>query len=87
MNNNTEVVFDNIEQCILKEIKDAHYAIFVSVAWFTNKKLFEALLEKAGAVYKVRDPEEDEEVPVLLNNSNFFFLSKKPWSLETVLSP
>lgn len=32
----------------------------------------EALLEKAGAVYKVRDPEEDEEVPVLLNNSNFF---------------
>lgn len=47
MNNNTEVVFDNIEQCILKEIKDAHYAIFVSVAWFTNKKLFNALLEKA----------------------------------------
>ena len=47
MNNNTEVVFDNIEQRILKEIKDAHYAIFVSVAWFTNKKLFQALLEKA----------------------------------------
>ena len=45
--NNTEVVFDNIEQRILKEIKDAHYAIFVSVAWFTNKRLFEALLEKA----------------------------------------
>lgn len=36
MDNNTEVVFDNIEQRILKEIKDAHYAIFVSVAWFTN---------------------------------------------------
>ena len=47
MNNNTEVVFDNIEQRILKEIKDAHYAIFVSVAWFTNKRLFQALLEKA----------------------------------------
>lgn len=46
MDNNTEVVFDNIEQRILKEIKDAHYAIFVSVAWFTNKKLFSALLEK-----------------------------------------
>lgn len=37
----------NIEQRILQEIKDAHYAIFVSVAWFTNKKLFQALLEKA----------------------------------------
>lgn len=47
MANNTEVVFENIEQCILKEIGDAHYAIFVSVAWFTNKKLFNALLEKA----------------------------------------
>lgn len=47
MNNNTEVVFENIEQRILKEIKEAHYAIFVSVAWFTNKQLFQALLEKA----------------------------------------
>lgn len=47
MNNNTEVVFDNIEERILKEIKEAHYSIFVSVAWFTNKKLFNALLEKA----------------------------------------
>lgn len=47
MSNNTEVIFDNIEQRILKEIEDAHYAIFVSVAWFTNKKLFNALLEKA----------------------------------------
>lgn len=47
MENNTEVIFDNIEQRILNEIKEAHYAIFVSVAWFTNKKLFQALLEKA----------------------------------------
>lgn len=47
MNNNTEVIFENIEQRILKEIEDAHYAIFVSVAWFTNQKLFNALLEKA----------------------------------------
>ena len=47
MNNNTEVIFENIEQRIIQEINDAHYAIFVSVAWFTNKKLFNALLEKA----------------------------------------
>lgn len=45
--NNTEVVFENIEQRLLKEIEEAHYAIFVSVAWFTNKRLFKALLEKA----------------------------------------
>ena len=47
MTNNTEVIFENIEQRIIKEIEDAHYAIFVSVAWFTNRKLFNALLEKA----------------------------------------
>lgn len=47
MANNTEVIFEDIEQRILKEIEEAHYAIFVSVAWFTNKKLFNALLEKA----------------------------------------
>lgn len=47
MANNTEVIFEDIEQRIIREIKDAHYAIFVSVAWFTNKKLFNALLEKA----------------------------------------
>ena len=47
MGNNTDAVFENIEQRILKEIENAHYAIFVSVAWFTNKKLFNALLEKA----------------------------------------
>ena len=47
MGNNTEVVFEDIEQRILNEIGNAHYAIFVSVAWFTNKKLFNALLEKA----------------------------------------
>ena len=45
--NNTEVIFENIEQRIVTEIENAHYAIFVSVAWFTNKKLFNALLEKA----------------------------------------
>ena len=47
MNNNTEVVFVNIEERIIEEIKEARYSIFVSVAWFTNKKLFGALLEKA----------------------------------------
>jgi hypothetical protein len=47
MANNTEVIFEDIEQRIIKEINNAHYAIFVSVAWFTNKKLFNALLEKA----------------------------------------
>ena len=47
MANNTEVIFENIEQRILKEISEARYAIFVSVAWFTNKRLFNALLEQA----------------------------------------
>ena len=47
MANKPEAIFEDIEQRIVKEIESAHYAIFVSVAWFTNKKLFNALLEKA----------------------------------------
>lgn len=39
MENNTEVVFNNIEQRILKEIKEAHYAIFVSVRWIGEKHM------------------------------------------------
>ena len=40
MNNNTEVVFENIEARILNFFKNAHYSIFVSVALFTNDYLF-----------------------------------------------
>jgi hypothetical protein len=42
-----EAVFENIADRIEQEIKGAQHSIFIAVAWFTNKNIFEALLEKA----------------------------------------
>lgn len=43
----TEAVFENIAERILKEIDKAQKSIFIAVAWFTNKNLFNLLLEKS----------------------------------------
>ena len=42
----TEAVFENIADRILLEIKNAQKSIFIAVAWFTNKNIFNALLKK-----------------------------------------
>ena len=43
----TEAVFEDIAIRIQSEIKKAQKSIFIAVAWFTNKDLFNELLEKA----------------------------------------
>ena len=43
----TEAVFENIAERIQKEISKAQSSIFVAVAWFTNKRLFNELVNKA----------------------------------------
>ena len=43
----SEAVFDNIAERIFLEINKAQKSIFIAVAWFTNKNLFDELLEKA----------------------------------------
>ena len=43
----TEAVFENIAERIHDEISKAHKSIFIAVAWFTNKKLFDDLVLKA----------------------------------------
>ena len=47
---------------------------FYLEGWIPGRYVDQAqnLLDGMGAICKVRDPEEGEEVPVLLNNSNFF---------------
>jgi hypothetical protein len=44
----TEAVFDNIAERILQEINAAQKSVFIAVAWFTNKNLFNTLLKKAN---------------------------------------
>ena len=43
----TEAIFENIADRIQKEISSAQKSIFIAIAWFTNRNLFEALLERA----------------------------------------
>ena len=43
----SEAVFDNIAERIFLEINKAQKSIFIAVAWFTNKNLFDELLKKA----------------------------------------
>ena len=43
----TEAVFENIAERIQSEISKAQKSIFIAVAWFTNKNLFNSLVEKA----------------------------------------
>jgi hypothetical protein len=43
----TEAVFENIAERILEEITKANKSIYIAVAWFTNKNLFNELVNKA----------------------------------------
>ncbi|MGB4654383.1 MAG: phospholipase D-like domain-containing protein [Bacteroidales bacterium] len=43
----TEAVFENIAERIRHEIGKAQKSIFIAVAWFTNKNIFNELLNKA----------------------------------------
>jgi hypothetical protein len=43
----TEAVFENIADRIQTEIRNAQKSIFIAVAWFTNKNLFNELVLKA----------------------------------------
>jgi hypothetical protein len=43
----TEAVFENIAERIEQEISSAQKSIFIAVAWFTNKNIFNKLVQKA----------------------------------------
>ncbi len=43
----TEAVFENIAERIVSEIDKAHHSIFIAVAWFTNRYIFNGLERKA----------------------------------------
>ncbi len=45
----TEAIFENIAERIQSEISNAQKSIFIAVAWFTNKELFDELVNKANS--------------------------------------
>lgn len=49
----TEAVFENIAERIQQEINKAQKSIFIAVAWFTNKNLYNELVNKAKSGCRV----------------------------------
>ncbi|MBE7686044.1 DUF1669 domain-containing protein [Tenacibaculum piscium] len=43
----TEAVFENIAERIAEELQKAEKTIYIAIAWFTNKELFDILKTKA----------------------------------------
>lgn len=42
-----DVKFEDIQESILKEINSARFLIWIAIAWFTDKKIFDALVKKS----------------------------------------
>ncbi|WP_291107262.1 phospholipase D-like domain-containing protein [Flavobacterium sp. UBA6195] len=71
----TEAVFENIANRIIEEIENANHSIYIAVAWFTNKNIFDKLFEKANKNCKIQLIISNDEI----NNSskiNFELLKK-----------
>lgn len=62
-----EIHFTDIEQQILDEIDSAKYTIWIAMAWFTNRKFYDALCKKkqAGVNIQIRldDNAKNESTP------------------------
>lgn len=65
----TEAVFEGIADRIQLEIRKAKNSIYIAVAWFTNKDLFDALLCKAKEGCKVHLIISNDQI----NNSQIIF--------------
>lgn len=74
------VVFDKIEDEIIQAIRSAKYLIWIDVAWFTNEKLYNELLERAKDGVYVRIIVSDEEI-------NAQMISKLKNSFDVVIVP
>ncbi len=67
-----EIHFDDIQNQILEEIRKAKYTIWVAMAWFTNKTLYEALVERKKCGVNVQividDNDKNTDVPFRLED-------------------
>lgn len=72
MNNISEAVFENIAWRIQQEVKQAQKSIFIAVAWFTNRDLFNELVERAKAGCTIA---------VLISNDNINSNSQNEFSV------
>lgn len=55
-----DVVFDEIKDTIIQGIREAKYTIWIVVAWFTDKEIFEELILRQNAGIDIRVITSDE---------------------------
>lgn len=67
-----EIHFDDIQNQIIDEIREAKYTIWVAMAWFTNQVLFDELLKKKRQGVNVQVVIDDNDIN-----------RKAPFTLET----
>ncbi|ELC8455654.1 phospholipase D-like domain-containing protein [Clostridium perfringens] len=57
-----EIKFEDIEKMIIDEIDKAKYIIHIAMAWFTNKKIYNALLAKKNQGVTIKLVVLDDEI-------------------------
>lgn len=67
-----EYFFENYESITINELKKAKYTIWIAMAWFTNKKIYDVLLDKKSEGVNVQIIIDDNE-----NNRKPKFLLEK----------
>lgn len=67
-----EILFDDIQSRIIDEIREAKFSIWIAMAWFTNKKIFDELVKKRN---------KGLDVKIIIDN-NFTNHEKAPFTLE-----
>ena len=69
----TQAYFENIKQVIAEHLEAAERSIFVAVAWFTDKDLYDILCRKARAGLSVRVVIVDDDI----NNNTAYGIDKQ----------
>lgn len=75
-----DVVFDEIKDTIIQGIRNAKYIIWVAVAWFTDKEIFDELVLKKAEGLNIRIITSDEQ-------SNQYLMSELTETFDTVKVP
>jgi phosphatidylserine/phosphatidylglycerophosphate/cardiolipin synthase-like enzyme len=74
------VIFDEIKETIIQGIRNAKYTIWVAVAWFTDKEIFDELILRKRAGVSIRIITSDEK-------SNDFLMDNLENKFEVVKIP
>lgn len=75
-----DVIFDEIKDTIIQGIRSSKYIIWIAVAWFTDKEIFDELLLRKNAGIDVRIITSNE-------NSNMYLMNELVNNFNTVKVP